>query len=252
MSAKPSTFTNTAPTSETADFIPYTLDKTGTPSDKTMSLRQLFTALNLLTTITDIDSDSGDYIAVYQANGTVAKKITVDNYFKGIQDVYIPVSAMWPRTTSGPATLAKTELATNKANIQSLDFDASTIEYAQFIWKLPRQYDGSTITFVPDWTAASGSGDVIWQISARAYANDDALDQASGTAQTSTDTLITANDQHEGPASSAITIAGSPAGGQLIIVEVSRKASDAGDTLAVDAKLLGITLRIGVNKKASA
>ena len=217
-----------------------------------MSLRELFTSLNLLTTITDIDSDSGDYIAVYQANGTVAKKITVDNLYKGIMDVYIPASAMWPRTTSGCATLAKTELSTNKINIQSLDFDASTAEYAQFIWKLPRQYDGSTITFVPDWTAASGSGDVIWKLSGRAYANDDALDQAQGTAQSSTDTLITANDQHEGPASSAITLGGSPAGGQLVLFEVYRDAAAGGDTLGVDAKLLGVTLRIGINKKASA
>mgnify|MGYP001585986553 CR=1 FL=1 len=80
---KPSAFTNTAPVSETADFIPYTKNKTVTPLDQTMSIRELFTALNLLTTITSIDSITADYITVYQANGAVSKKIAITDLFKG-------------------------------------------------------------------------------------------------------------------------------------------------------------------------
>ena len=250
---KPSAFTEASPASETADYIPYTKDATGTPLDRRVSLRNFFSSINLLTTITDIDSDSGDYILIYQANGTVAKKISVDNLYKGIYEVYIPASAIYPRKTTAPCSaLTSTELSTNKVTIQTLDFDTTTQEYAQFRWKLPTQFDGGTITFMVDWTAASGSGGVAWTLAGRAYTDDDALDQAQGTAVTVTDTLITANDEHQTSESSAVTIAGTPTGGKTVHFEISRDPANGSDTLGVDAKLLGIRLRIGINKKASA
>jgi len=43
-------------------------------------------------------------------------------------------------------------------------------------------------------------------------------------------------------ATAAITWAGTPAAGELIILTVARKPGEAGDTLAVDAKLIGIQL----------
>jgi hypothetical protein len=85
-----------------------------------------------------------------------------------------------------------------------------------------------------------------------ACSNDDTLDVAFGTAQTSTDTLLTALDQHTGPTSSAITIAGSPAAEDLVVFQVYRNASSGSDTLAVDAKLLeAMTFRRILNETAS-
>lgn len=158
----------------------------------------------------------------------------------GTRVVYIPASAMWPGTTSGCAALAKTELGTNDVDIQTLDFDTSSDEFAQFALQMPGNWNAGTITFIPHWTAASGSGTVVWALSGRSYANDAALDQATGTAQTSTDTLITANDLHIGPASSAITLAGTPAANEYVHFKIMRDVS--ADTLGVDAKLLGIQI----------
>ena len=83
---------------------------------------------------------------------------------------------------------------------------------------------------------------VVWGIEGRCYANDAALDQAVGTAVTVTDTGGTTTDLYISAATGAITWAGSPAAGQLINLTVFRKAADGSDTLAVDARLIGVQL----------
>jgi hypothetical protein len=47
-----------------------------------------------------------------------------------------------------------------------------------------------------------------------------------------------------GPESSAITIAGTPAAGDVVFFRIFRKAADGSDTLAVDARLHAIWLTI--------
>ena len=167
----------------------------------------------------------------------------------GKQDFPISATAMWTRTTNGSASITKTETAINKINYQALDFDATTAEYVQFQWAAVRNYNNGTIKFTPYWTAASGSGTVIWNMAGVALSNDDALDTAIGTAQSSTDTLITAADVHVGPQSSAITIAGTPADSDLHFWQISR---DVADTLAVDAKLLGIIVELSLDSGIAA
>jgi hypothetical protein len=194
------------------------------------------------------------YIYCYKTSGGAKYKITFDNSASGsgggvdssdiigVQDLYIPASAMWPKTTSGCANLTKSELSTSLLNIQTLDFDQTTQEFAQFTIVLPRKYNNGTLTAAFYWTASSGSGTVQWGISGGAYSNDDALTVAFGTAQTSTDTLLSTNDLHISPDTSAITLAGTPADADFLAFQISR--NPASDTLSGDAKLLGVSLRI--------
>lgn len=161
---------------------------------------------------------------------------------RGVQDLFVPASAMWPRITGGCSAIVQTEMATSLFNIQSLDFDQTTQEFAQFQLVLPRKWNNGTITAVVYWTATSGSGTVQWGISAGAYRNDDALTVALGTAQTSDDTLLATNDLHISPATSDITVAGTVQDSVFIAVQISR--NPASDTLSADAKLLGISFRI--------
>jgi len=79
---KPSNFTQAAPTSSSADFIPYTLDKTGTPLDRTMSVQQLWNSFNLLTTETNLD-DAADEILIWDNSNSDSRNITIDNRFNG-------------------------------------------------------------------------------------------------------------------------------------------------------------------------
>lgn len=169
----------------------------------------------------------------------------VKNVVIGIQDLFISASAMWPRTTNPCSDLTKTEIATSLFNIQSLDFDQTTQEFAQFQIVLPRKWDNGTVTAVFYWTAASGSGDVQWGISGGAYSNDDALTVAFGTPQTVDDTLIATNDLHITSATSAITLAGTPADADFLAFQISR--NPASDTLSGDAKLLGVSIRVTTN-----
>jgi hypothetical protein len=120
-----------------------------------------------------------------------------------------------------------------------MDFDKDTDEFCQWTVWMPNNWDGGTITAAFMWTAASGTGDVIWGLQGRSHGNDDAIDQAWGTAQTVTDSLITVGDVHITSATSAITLAGTPAAGELIQFRAYRDANAGGDTLGVDARLIG-------------
>lgn len=170
--------------------------------------------------------------------------IAATNDFIGKQDIFIPASAMWARITAGCSTLTQVEIATSLVNIQALDFDTTTQEFAQFHWTPPRNWDRGTIKITPYWTAASGTGGVVWGCSGGSYSDDDALSTALGVEQTSADTLILANDMHVGPQSAAITIAGVPADADFIVIQVSRNPADVNDTLAVDARLVGIMIEL--------
>lgn len=159
----------------------------------------------------------------------------------GVQDFFIPAAAMKPRITDGCAELAFIEQAASFVNLGVLAFDQTTQEYAQYQTVVPRKWNNGTITVVPHWTAQAGSGTVRWSVNGGVYRNDDALTTALGTAQTSDDTLIATNDLHIGPATSAITLAGTGQDGNLLVIQVSR--DPANDTLTADALLIGISVR---------
>ncbi len=135
-------------------------------------------------------------------------------------------------------------MATNKQNIQTLDFDPSTQQYAEWTAVMPSNYGGGTFTAKFHWLANDTTTNAaVWGIAARAYGDGDAVDQAFGTAQEVTDAnASTANQVRVSAATSAVTIAGTPAAGKLVQFRVYRKAADAADTLTVNAKLLAVEL----------
>lgn len=160
-------------------------------------------------------------------------------------EIFIPAGAWKARTTSGAASGA-TETTTNKINLDTFDFDQTTTEYIQCVFQMPKSWDEGTVSFRPVWTASAGSAaeTVIFGFQGVAISNDDALDAAFGTAQTSSDALLATGDQHTGPYTAAITIGGSPAESDFVVFQAYR---DVSDTLSADAKFLGATLKFTVN-----
>jgi hypothetical protein len=156
------------------------------------------------------------------------------------RELFISAASLFPSTTNGCAAPARNEYATNDVDLYSADFDQTSIEYAQFTYWMPANWNASTVTFAVAWTASAGTAaqTVEWNLEARAYANDDAIDQAWGTAVEVSDALLATNDMHYTSTSSAVTIAGTPSAGELVQFRVWRDATN--DTLAADAKLLGI------------
>lgn len=168
--------------------------------------------------------------------GTLIKKV-------GKETIWVPAGAMDARTTNGAAS-GTVESATNKIMQTSLDFDQSTAEYAQFKVRMPKSWNAGTVTAVFVWTANSTStNSVIWGIQGVALGNDETIDTAFGTAQTVTDAnTATAYQVHHSSETSAMTIGSSPAAQDWVVFQVYRDAAAGGDTLAVDAMLLGVTL----------
>lgn len=165
-----------------------------------------------------------------------------------IQTCWIPAAAMTARTTNGAAS-GTVEATTNKNMFSTLDFDATTQEFAQFSINMPKSWDEGTITAVPVWSHAATTTNfgVVWSVAGVAVSDDDAMDVAFGTAQTSTDTGGTTNDCYLGPATSAITVGGSPAANDLVMFQVARVPSDGSDTMAIDARLHGVRLHYTIN-----
>jgi hypothetical protein len=189
---------------------------------------------NLAFQLSGISASTTVTLTAPASSGTIA---TVN----GSTNLWIPASAWIPKTTAGCGVDSR-ETTTNDQNFDELLFDTGSDEFADALVVMPSNYNNGTVTARFYWTAASGSGGVAWGIQGRAFANDDALDTAAGTAQLVTDTLIAANDMHITSATSAVTIGGTPAANTPIQFTIYRDVSDAGDDLAVDARLLGVEI----------
>lgn len=163
------------------------------------------------------------------------------------ETVYIDAAAMAARETNG-AEAATEEYATNDVMSDHYLFDGATEEGVQFRFALPDSWDRSTIKAKVFWDAATGasaSDGVTWGVAAQALSNDDAIDNAFPSSVDTDDTVIAVGDLHVTAASSAITVSGTPALGDLILFEITRVVGDANDDMTEDAKLLGIQIQYG-------
>lgn len=169
--------------------------------------------------------------AIVRSSGAIGKqKWTVD---------MVAVKAPTANNAAG-GTL---DLGAGKPIMTVRDFDQTTEEYLQFFWDSPTNWNAGTVTFKPVWTHSGGTAfGVVWSLSGAAFSNDDTLDLAFGTAQTSVDTGGTVNDLYVGPESSAITIAGTPTAGDRVFFQIARVAANGSDTLDADARLIGLQL----------
>lgn len=157
---------------------------------------------------------------------------------------WLSAAGITPRTTNPCGDPVAVEMSTNKNNLKAAAFDQNTQEFGQWVHALPSDYGGGTVTATFYWTANSTSANsVVWGLQAVAMADDDTLDVAFGTAQEVADAnKAAAYDHNISAASSAITIAGSPAAGELVNWQIYRDPADGSDTLAADALLIGVMI----------
>lgn len=158
----------------------------------------------------------------------------------------LPAAAFRTETTNG-ATAYSAELATNKQMIQGWAFNKDTDKFIQCWIPMPKSWNEGTFTAKIRWYAPSGSGNVVWGVQALAVSDDDALDASWGSAQTVTDALTATGDVMVTAETSAITAAGSPAEGDMLLIRVYRDADNASDTFSADAILLAVDLFPSIN-----
>jgi hypothetical protein len=190
---------------------------------------------------------AADYISFYDASAAATYKILMDDLPVGIGKHLMPFLArgIEPRTTNGPSEDLD-EFGTNKHMRYGLGFDTAADEYAQWDIKMPKSWNESTITFAVDWWHGNTSTNfgVSWGLRAVALGNDDAWDTAFGANVVLSDTGGTNNDIYTTAESSAVTIAGTPAAGDIVRFEIFRQTGNTGDTLAIDAHLHTVSIWI--------
>lgn len=201
--------------------------------------------VNKKTTAQDIADLGGGGVSSVNGETGAVTGFTKTTDVVGVQDLFIPASAMWPRVTSGCSVLTQYEMSTSLFNLQGLEFSSTVQQFAQFQIALPRKWNNGTLTAVFYWKPlSSGSGTCHWQINGGAYSNDDALTVAFGANYEVDDAYIAADDLHITDATPAMTLAGTPSSSDLLALQVSRNPVDASDTLDVNAVLLGVSIRI--------
>jgi len=205
-------------------------------------------AVTLLAKGTDIDDAALCYFD-FDDEGSAASGGTA-----GKHAIYIAAAAMIPSATGGCAALATIASAANQPDISTLDFDATTVEYAQFGIVMPKSWNEGTITFKAHWSHAATTTNfgVAFSLQAVAVSDDDAIATAYGTAQTVTDAGGTTNDLYASAESSAITVGGSPAAEDMVFFRVARETGNGSDTMAIDARLHGITVFITTDAETDA
>jgi hypothetical protein len=166
----------------------------------------------------------------------------------GQQTISVPAGAMYARTTNG-AAVGSAESTTHKVMRKSWDFDATTQEFVQFAVWMPKGWDEGTLICQFMWSHPSTTTNfgVVWAIEAVAFANDDPLDSAFGTAVQVADTGGTTDDRYMTAETAALTVAGSPGAEEWVVFQVKRVPSDGSDNMAVDARLEGVKIHYTTN-----
>jgi hypothetical protein len=187
---------------------------------------------------------AGARLSVTRFAGVGATGATGPAATQGRHSIYVSAGAMLPSALGGCQPLSNIASAASQPDIMSLNFDATTQEYAQFSIRMPKSWDEGTLTFVPVWSHAATTTNfgVVWDLQAVAISNDDTIAVAYGTAVTSTDTGGTTNDLYIGPESSAMTVAGTPQAEDVVHFRISRVTGNGSDTMAIDARLHGVTI----------
>ena len=164
------------------------------------------------------------------ANVQVAAGYTETNI---TDSIFIPMKEF----TAVSGTPAITLAGGGRRNV--LAFDAASLETADAFIQIPTGWESIAVEVI--WAnLGAGSGDVVWRVQGLARTAGETLDTADNTGGAGT--TITAGAQN-------IVMVSAMSGNLDLInenyylsVRVSRLGTDAGDTLANDAGLIGITL----------
>ncbi len=156
--------------------------------------------------------------------------------------IILTAAGGWPSTTNGCTAAAQVETATNDVNYYNLAFVQSLQKFAEWDLAMPSDYNGGTITAVFYWlTSSSSTNSVVWGCAGRCFADNEAIDQAFGTAVEVTDANNAASVVNISAATGAITLGGTPAASEHVQLRVHRLGSGS-DNLAATANLLEVRI----------
>jgi hypothetical protein len=197
-----------------------------------------------------LPQDDGGILQTEDTTATLTNKTisAADNVITFTDSVFLPVG--WAEDGSVPPAAAAAITGTTRHVARA--FDGASNEDVTFIWEVPNDFTGSTITasvtgVVSASTAPANTEVVAFSIALACYANSEASTLTVGTAQTSSltaDATYVQYDRLRTTVSSAITPAGSIAASETCAIALTRLATTT-DTYAQDFSVLGVTVSFG-------
>jgi len=161
----------------------------------------------------------------------------------GKETIWTPATAMRPSKTNGCASISSAETTSGRPDMNVLKFDPSSDEFAQFMIAFPKSWNLGTVTYQVFWSGAATTTGVTWMLDAVSVSDDGTIDVAYGTNVTVDDNVQGAVEELcVSSESGALTIAGTPADGDLCFFRIGRDVSDSNDTMGDDAHLHGIKI----------
>mgnify|MGYP005833184073 CR=1 FL=1 len=150
---------------------------------------------------------------------------------------------MTPTESNGCSSLTAVETTSGRPDMQVLDFDPDADEHCQFTVAFPKSWNLGTVSYQIYWSGIAATTGVSWSVDAIAFADNDSINTAYGTAVVVDDAAQGAVEELLVSAESgALTIAGSPGDDELCYFRIARDVSDTNDDMAGDARLHGIKL----------
>ena len=164
----------------------------------------------------------------------------------GKETIWVPAQAMTPTASNGCAALATVETTSGRPDMNVLDFDKDSDEFAQFAVAFPKSWNAGTVTYQFFWSGIAATTGVELTLAGVAFADNDSIDTAYGTAVAVADAAQGAVEELLVSAESgAVTIAGSPGANELTYFRIGRDVSE--DDMAGDCRLHGIKLHFTTN-----
>ena len=192
---------------------------------------------------------TGDINLGHASDTTIARasagEVTIEGVAvkkAGLENMWIPATAMTPSESNGCGSITSVETSSGKPDLIVLDFDKDSDEFAQFSVAMPKSWNESTITFQAYWTSSStNTGTVAWAMSGVSVGDNDTIDVNYGTEEVATAKAHsgTAEDLNISAVSGNLTVANAAAD-ELAFFEIFRDTS--ADDHTADARLLGVKI----------
>lgn len=154
--------------------------------------------------------------------------------------LYLPAS----RATL-PSSGAAEKILVHGTNLSwtELRYDAGADEKAFFQFHIPDNYDGLNVIVTLPWKAAAIVGDVLFAVGHRGVGDDNVWDAAGTVVDFAVDTAKGTTEDTNFVSKTLIT----PwAPGQIVQITPIRKGLNIADDMLGDAKLLGVSLELGL------
>lgn len=180
------------------------------------------------------------------ARATTPANLAAATIMQGRHSIWIPASAMTPMASQGAGS-STYDSGDQNICFRTLDFDTSSGEFALTAVAMPKSWNEGTVTFKVYWTNTGGSSTqtIAFNINARAFSDDDPFNTAFSGSVAATDTFIAQNDLHITAETTALTIDGSPAAEDLVVIRIGRDTPN--DNLSGDVNLIGVMMYVTLN-----